>query len=596
MMARKRKVATKPRVEEKIDNGVRSRTKGSKSIETRDDIELDAEDEFHSGRDKVLLEGAAGDYDQDTSDSEEEVFGLEGLEDEDENEGHDEEDFDEGDDQDETGADLNAESMYQQDSDDDGEQSEDLDAPVKSWGRNKQIYYNADDIQDSDDAKEEEVEALRLQQEALKKMDDSDFVDDSALNHWKETTTTETMSTSFGENVLREQLKRELPKDLSRNDVILWLEMNAPDLLDLVEDFDEKTETLSELSLQLPEARNDKVAPSQFKILKTQYAVLSSYLTNVAFYFSLRSSGIDTVNHPVVKMIQDLKAAWSKLEMVEVDLTPLPSTVEMLVAEESDSGEDIPIVPVKVKSKKRKMRETEPVVEYEEAFVSRKPTKKARLKLATSDFGDPTALEDVDAEDKAARKRSLRFYTARIDQKSAMRAKKAGTGGDDDIPYRDRRERERRQAKEALDAQANADADLDGADFTEADAREARSIVRDDTVEDDDGYYDLIKSKSAITKQAKKEAYEAAKRGEVVLDDETADGKRAIGYTISKNKGLTPRRRKEVRNPRVKKRMKYDKAKKKLSSTRAVYKGDHGGNYSGETTGIKTGVSKSVRF
>lgn len=38
------------------------------------------------------------------------------------------------------------------------------------------------------------------------------------------------------------------------------------------------------------------------------------------------------------------------------------------------------------------------------------------------------------------------------------------------------------------------------------------------------------------------------------------DAKRAITYQIAKNKGLTPHKKKELRNPRVKHRMKFRKA------------------------------------
>ncbi|PVV00638.1 hypothetical protein BB560_004975, partial [Smittium megazygosporum] len=71
-----------------------------------------------------------------------------------------------------------------------------------------------------------------------------------------------------------------------------------------------------------------------------------------------------------------------------------------------------------------------------------------------------------------------------------------------------------------------------------------------------------------------------------------SDRKRGINYQIYKNKGLTPKRRKIDRNPRVKRRVKYDSAKKKLASSRAVYK-QPTSSYGGETTGIKTHLSKS---
>ena len=78
-------------------------------------------------------------------------------------------------------------------------------------------------------------------------------------------------------------------------------------------------------------------------------------------------------------------------------------------------------------------------------------------------------------------------------------------------------------------------------------------------------------------------------------DDDEAGGPRALTRAILKNRGLTPHRSKSVRNPRVKKRQKFDKAKKVLASQKAVFKGGDASRYEGERTGIST-VVKSVRF
>lgn len=79
--------------------------------------------------------------------------------------------------------------------------------------------------------------------------------------------------------------------------------------------------------------------------------------------------------------------------------------------------------------------------------------------------------------------------------------------------------------------------------------------------------------------------------------DDTAEGPRSVSRAILKNKGLTPHRSKSVRNPRVKKRQKYEKAKKKVASQKAVYKGGLAttGRYDGEKSGISK-VIKSVRL
>jgi len=120
---------------------------------------------------------------------------------------------------------------------------------------------------------------------------------------------------------------------------------------------------------------------------------------------------------------------------------------------------------------------------------------------------------------------------------------------------------------------------------------------------DANDYYDSLVSankQKKSDKQARAEAQAlAAAQGAQVYEEETVgpDGKRRITYAIEKNKGLAPKRKKEVRNPRVKKKMKYEEKKKKLASMRPVWKGGEGkGGYKGELTGIKTGLVKSVKL
>jgi len=73
------------------------------------------------------------------------------------------------------------------------------------------------------------------------------------------------------------------------------------------------------------------------------------------------------------------------------------------------------------------------------------------------------------------------------------------------------------------------------------------------------------------------------------------DGRRAIGYDIAKNKGLTIKRKKELQNPRVKHRVRFNKAlKKRKSQVREPRK--ELVKYDGERTGIKANVVRSVKF
>ncbi|WVQ73479.1 hypothetical protein IAR50_003051 [Cryptococcus sp. DSM 104548] len=239
------------------------------------------------------------------------------------------------------------------------------------------------------------------------------------------------------------------------------------------------------------------------------------------------------------------------------------------------------------------------------------PSKKSKSKFSTDNsdvLGDPTALTDADYTDKQSRKRSLAFHTSKINSTLARRAEGRAKrmGGDDDLPYRDKR-----KARDAALRKNGPSAEGEDLEDVSAGSEKTKKRARDEDAGDDegageadeaDGYYELVKRRRKDEKDAKQAEHDAAEAEllaeRAAYDDESADGPRTITRAIEKNRGLTPRRSKTGRNPRVKKRQAYDKAQKKVASQRSVYKGGqsaYGGEYKGEKTGI-TQVVKSRKF
>uniref|UniRef100_A0A3Q3GFC5 UTP3 small subunit processome component n=1 Tax=Labrus bergylta TaxID=56723 RepID=A0A3Q3GFC5_9LABR len=92
------------------------------------------------------------------------------------------------------------------------------------------------------------------------------------------------------------------------------------------------------------------------------------------------------------------------------------------------------------------------------------------------------------------------------------------------------------------------------------------------------------------------EAEELAENEEEQEEEEPdPDAKRGITYQMAKNKGLTPKRKKIDRNPRVKHREKFRRAKiRRKGQVREVRREET--RYSGELSGIRAGVKKSVKL
>jgi U3 small nucleolar RNA-associated protein 3 len=150
----------------------------------------------------------------------------------------------------------------------------------------------------------------------------------------------------------------------------------------------------------------------------------------------------------------------------------------------------------------------------EPQFVSSKSSSSHEPLANDADaYGEMTALHFADLADKSVRKKSLRFHTSKIESTSARRqvARNQALGGDDDLPYRQRKkEKDAQLVKEAVKKLNNQGGDdLDDEDPEPPRVGEKRSRQDEDDV-DPDGYYELVKKKSKENKEKKKTEYEEA--------------------------------------------------------------------------------------
>lgn len=118
-------------------------------------------------------------------------------------------------------------------------------------------------------------------------------------------------------------------------------------------------------------------------------------------------------------------------------------------------------------------------------------------------------------------------------------------------------------------------------------------------VEDDIGEHEFYKSVKAKHSEAKQRRSGPAPPRKPVsyrpLRDVGPEHSRKASYEMMKNRGLTPHRPKEVRNPRVRQRNKWERAQKKIKSFKTVAS-TPARAYSGESSGIRTNVSRSAKF
>ncbi|OTA98862.1 hypothetical protein M426DRAFT_325656 [Hypoxylon sp. CI-4A] len=586
----------------------------------------DSEDEYFMNKDQILFDNAPKSKKQKRQEEEEDFLensDEEALDYEDEGSEDDEKD-----DQDDYARKATKSAKSRRDDGSELGQDEEEEGDSGWWGSSRKEYYNTDNPETEADALEEEQEARRLQKKKLAKMSEADFIFDEA--EWLAPETEEADQDEVVTEVLKDV---EIPADMSPEDKYRLLKTRYPE-------FDYLADELQQLQPLLVTVQKEAEGQPSKSLAVVKHRILGCYVATLAMYFAtLTSPARDTANgtakaldpaelrdHEVMGALLECRDAWKKVEHLKasnhvqaIDTLPSPPEEETSVLADKMKVETKHPKKSSKESAFKKEREAKAKAKAErkakaieesladlDALVSnKKKTKKSNAGIATrdsdSDFGEEEVLDAKAAAEKAARKKSLRFYTSQIVQKANRRAD-AGrdAGGDMDIPYRerlkDRQARLNAEAEKRGKKSSKLGTEL-GDNSDEEDTRVANAI-RDD----EDEYYDMVAARTGKKKEdkaARAAALAAASSADRVVETEEIgeDGKRKISYQIQKNKGLAPRRKKDVRNPRVKKRKAYAEKQKKLKSMKPVYGGGEGkGGYGGELTGIKAGLIKSVRL
>ncbi|KAG5437010.1 hypothetical protein PCANB_001286 [Pneumocystis canis] len=439
---------------------------------------------------------------------------------------------------------------------------------IGNWGGSKKNYYNAD-ILSEEDILEEEKEVLRLQKLHFSKMKEEDFLDD--LKEWNDEDT-EQKNIDDKIEIITEISQHDIPDDLSDEKAIDLLEKIYPEFTLLSNEYQSLFPLLDPLKTLY-----EKTTCFQKKLVEQKFFSLSAYLGVLAMYFSIildpDKDVVSMKDHPIMISLIRCKKLWEMVKNIDVNATVVDT--ETLSEKENTIGN--------LTDKEDLFRESVlnfndlNILDVERSLKSIKDASDNRLK---DDDYKENSFKIFNPNDKNTKRKSLKFYTAEINQKIAKKVR-FSSSGDADLPYLESKDQHIMPSINGADEGIEEQNDI----FSDSNS----DLQNDDS---DENYYNMLSDTNKKRKIVKKINYDIKRQYEkqalMDTENEIVNGKRKIRYDIEKNKGLIPYRPKEVRNPRVKKRKKYEEAKKKLASKTAIYKGIPKDGYKGETTGIKT--------
>ncbi|XP_071452637.1 something about silencing protein 10 [Hetaerina americana] len=413
----------------------------------------------------------------------------------------------------------------------------------RAWGHKRKNFYDADYVdpnvfgKDPEAAKLEEQEARDIQERLAEQLD-------AGTSFSLEMLASQVCQTAEEEKQLEkpaevpevdEKIVTDLSK-LSKRQKVDLMRKESPEFFGLVKDFKERmmevTEKWQPMMNLIAEGKVN--SPIVEQLVRTNYELNLNYCTHVGFYLLLKSKKIPVRTHPVIKRLCQLQELLKSLS----------------VASESLSLKVSEILKAAMEGREVSLQSSELVEEDKITTKSSHKVKKL-LGILGKRVNHENILEESDEE-------------AEMNVDEVIGSLEGGKS---------------QKGKTVIAA-----APLKGV----GQGRGGRKHVSFGGVEEE------LSGEDAGVGMAEGEE-EGVVMGDDVMEDIGEEGKRAITYQMAKNKGLTPRRKKEMRNPRVKHRNRFRKAKiRRKGQVREVY--SEKSRYGGEISGIKATVSKSIKI
>ncbi|TIA74473.1 hypothetical protein E3P92_01242 [Wallemia ichthyophaga] len=583
--------------------------------------------------------------------------GVDDEDEDDNDDDDDDDDVDMGDYQDVPDDNINLDHTNDNsDHSDNSEENSDDASKLKSWGSRQSAYYSRQDENESDDDEDTEQNRKLEQEEALKlqKSSRQDWSWDDVKDIGGVVEDEGNQDTAVDLDEPEDNTAYIDTSDLSHSDKLALLQKTSPETLALLTDYEDILSKLRETEEFIAKRKKEDINHPALGLLYVYHQTLLTYAPLLTYFLCLRASPayahdrIKLLQHPVLNRMVTLREGLSRMEDLgfgpgdeqaipeddEEDQQDIRNMVREWAAHKQDDVDDDVdnsleqgeleglmvdesenVAPPKKdkkdkkKSKKNSSNNSNLIHQVDESAFEYKPStsksNKKDLQRNTDDdyLGEADTLSTLDAESKKKNKKSLQFHTARIAKTDNRRsaASKQRQSGDDDVPYRERKKA--RLEKGGKSAEGD---ELDGGEWTAQDEATRRQIMNEDEGlgdggdgGDGDDYYNLVRQSKKAKKEAKKEEYDDARWKNRVdyVDESGVDGPRSLPRDIALNKAVTRARSfkhsKLNRNPRLKKRIRFDQAQKKIKSMKPVYQGGQEGQYEGERSGITRNVKST---